>query len=174
MQHIGKQIKMLVDKSGLKQKDIAAVLSEKGISVQQLQNIFGKENIDTKYLVKFSELLNVPIIEFFGEGNTKEYNELLSTVESQKQIINSLKHKLYIIDSIIYGIRGFYGKKFKTLSDSLIKELESNDNFQVNDTLILMALDAITNIDKDPDKLAKFQEVINGKANGTIIMVRPE
>ncbi len=78
MKHVGRVIKILTVKSGLKQKEIASLLD---ISIQHLHNLFGKESVETKYLFQLSEILKVPVEYFLANENE---------ISSREELIDEL------------------------------------------------------------------------------------
>ena len=156
-QHIGQNVKRIISASKFSSKEIAEKI---GVSYQYLYKIYNNKNVDSDYLIQLSEILEVPISVFFGELHSKLNTELLESIEKLNDYIKALKRKLYIIESTNYSIKGFYLSKFKTLNESIIKEIESNSQYIAINSLILAALDAILNLDKDPDKLIEYSELL--------------
>ncbi len=156
-QHIGNNVKRIISESKYSSKEIAEKI---GVSYQYLYKIYNNKNVDSEYLIQLAQILDVPISVFFGELHSKLNTELLESIEKLHEYIKSLKHKLYIIESINFGIKGFYISKFKTLNDSTIKEIESNTQYMAIDSLIHAGLDAILNMDKDPDKLTEYYSLL--------------
>lgn len=93
---IGKKIETLVETAGLKKMDVAHKL---GITYQNLNRIFKKDSIETSYLFKFAEILNVPVMLFFedepgGISPAVDINELQNRIEILEAENKNLKTQL--------------------------------------------------------------------------------
>lgn len=110
MEHIGNKIKELSQKSGLKQKEIARQLN---VTAQYLHKIFAKDHIDTKQLLKFAEIFNVPVISFFGDYDASllsqeeilALNDLKNDYLVTKAKTKELAKTLYLIEMILAEIK---------------------------------------------------------------------
>lgn len=178
MQHVGKLIKKAIEDSGLKQKDVASRLN---ISVQHLHNLFAKENIDTKYLFDLSIILGRTIdiylndsIDFASvherriaklrqielELKTGSDEEIIQQFNLKDEEIKKLKRKLYVIESMIYQVKGFQDKLFKEIDPNLSNALNSDKTYRLVNEQLMKAIDAILNIDRDDTKLDAYRELI--------------
>lgn len=132
MKHVGNQIKRLVNRSSFKQKEIAEKL---GVSVQHLHNIFAKESIDTKYLFQFSEILNVPVYEFFMDEDS-DINKIKNGAEFLK--IQEQNQTLFELNSAYKKLILSHSENFHTLISEnyqLIRSIRELKDF-LNDKTI--------------------------------------
>jgi transcriptional regulator with XRE-family HTH domain len=101
--HLGERAKNLIDKSNL---SLIQISKELGTSPQNLYKTLSKENFDTKYILKLSTILKIPIVSFFyndpllmklqEENHNYEFYifELKSSLEQKEKIIRELENKL--------------------------------------------------------------------------------
>jgi len=155
MQHIGKNIKRIVDESKMKQKDIASLIGEKGISIQHLHNLFGKENIDTKYLFQLSEILNVPVTAFFDEDRITTLKNMLAETEKQMEVIN---YVVKVNSNLILSMGVSYYQYVNTLQPSEKEELQKSEFGKKIENLLKIDWDDALN------EYTRLTELIEGKA----------
>ena len=81
---IGEKIKSTIEGSGLSISEVARRI---GTSYQNLNKIFKKDSIESKYLEKIANVLNIPIDVFFNKEYIKpDKTELLQTHAELNQI----------------------------------------------------------------------------------------
>jgi transcriptional regulator with XRE-family HTH domain len=66
---VGEKIKKAIERAGTDPIKVAANID---MSTANLYRIFKRDSVETKYLVKLSELLNVPLSYFYEEEATLE------------------------------------------------------------------------------------------------------
>lgn len=67
--HVGKLIKMRLDQLGMTKAEFARRINK---SPQNIHDILNRESVDTKLLVKMSEVLNYNFFKAFTNGNEVE------------------------------------------------------------------------------------------------------
>jgi len=80
MQHIGSKIKELIQDSKYSVKEISEKL---GISSPNIYRLYERESMETKYLVKLSEIFNVPVGYFFSDKDSKSINQEIEDLKKQ-------------------------------------------------------------------------------------------
>jgi len=100
MDYVTQNINVLISRSGIKISDLA---KEMGLTKQTVYNI-KKGQITIDNLIKLSEILKVPISEFFKKdrnSDTPGVNENIEPYEANSFLINVLNNQLQIKDKQI-------------------------------------------------------------------------
>lgn len=134
MEHIGNNIKSIIFKSIYSAKDISEKL---GVSYQYLYKIFNSENVDTKYLFKLAEILDIPVTAFFPEESANWNNkELISEVTRldirNQDLMLNIKHLDDIIRTKRSLLRLIYENLKNTEDDGfnqIIKAINDSEKF---------------------------------------------
>lgn len=95
---IGKRIQNL-----MKEKNISVnqVISNLRITKQQIYNIFKKDNLDSSYIFKFSEILGVPPSEILTGKKENAVDEMKSDIARLQERISELEGQLNDKNQII-------------------------------------------------------------------------
>ena len=145
MQHIGKNIKSIISKSKYSAKDIS---SELDVSYQYLYKIFNSESVDTKYLFKLSEILDVPVTAFFPEESANWNNKDLIAKNVALDIRNQdLEENIDLLQDIIRTKRSLL-----KLVYNYLKILQDN---RLDD--IIMAIDGAEKFEETDQELKKMK-----------------
>lgn len=117
IQHVGSRIKELIINSNLSVKEISEKL---GISSPNIYRLYERDSVETRYLVKLSEIFNIPISYFFGDVDSRE-------LESE---INGFKRKLELKEEELISLKEkneMLGKLLELKETQLQKRVESNN-----------------------------------------------
>ncbi|PKP48107.1 MAG: hypothetical protein CVT94_09460 [Bacteroidetes bacterium HGW-Bacteroidetes-11] len=115
--HVGSRMKVLINNSNLSVKEISEKM---GISPPNIYRLYERESVETKYLVKLSEIFEIPISYFFSDIDTRE-------LESE---IIGIKRKLELKEEEVISLKEkneMLGKLLELKEAQLEKRVESNN-----------------------------------------------
>jgi len=117
-QHIGTKIKDLINSSNLSVKEVSEKM---GISPPNIYRIYERESVETKYLVKLTEIFGIPISYFFDDVDSKKLESEISNLKKMLELkegeIKSLKEKIEMLGKLL------------DLSESQLKKRVESNNF---------------------------------------------
>ncbi len=181
MQHVGSRIKDLVRGSNYSVKEISEKLE---ISTPNVYRLFERESVETKYLIKLSELFNISIAYFFPNSNVlssnseldelkKQISELaekLDFLKRENQMLTELRlnceeklsqkiDQYKFLDKFFEVVKqGNYGKSNQNTQKGILEfGLQLVRNGEVG------AYRFVTKVSKDPELLRLFNHVFNGE-----------
>ena len=117
VQHIGAKIKSLITNSNLSVKEISEKM---GISSPNIYRLYERESVETKYLVRLSEIFEIPISYFFSDVDAGKL---------ETEIID-LKRKLVLKEKEVNALKEnneMRGELLKSREMELQKRIESNN-----------------------------------------------
>lgn len=147
---IGEKIKSLIKTSGMSISEVARRI---GTTYPNLNKILKKESVDTKYLVKIGEVLNISMNSFFLEESITERNNHILVLSHARKEIDRTIQLLSLIQTILKD------KKCNSVVEEKFKILVTNikNIFIAND----LEMDGLKKINYDNTMLENIINIID-------------